>query len=87
MTFAEFRAWFDGYCEHVGDAPTPEQWARIKEKMAEVERAPPAIVVPYVPTSPTVAPSWGPYQPYPLATCGGSSLNTLPLGADCFIIN
>ncbi len=35
MTLNEFRAWFDGFSEAIGDAPTPEQWERIKLKVNE----------------------------------------------------
>ena len=45
MTLNEFRAWFDGFSEAIGDAPTPEQWARIKAKLAQA-RDP--VVVPSV---------------------------------------
>lgn len=34
MTLSEFKAWFDGFSEGVGEAPTPEQWAKIKAKIA-----------------------------------------------------
>lgn len=33
MTLNEFRAWFDGFSEAIGGAPTPEQWAKIKAKV------------------------------------------------------
>lgn len=33
MTLNEFRAWFDGFSEAIGDAPTPDQWAKIKAKV------------------------------------------------------
>jgi hypothetical protein len=36
MTPADFKAWFDGFSEGVGDHPTPQQWARIKERLSEV---------------------------------------------------
>ena len=37
MTFNEFRAWFDGFSEAIGDAPTPEQWAKIKAKVDSLD--------------------------------------------------
>jgi hypothetical protein len=37
MTLPEFKAWLDGFSEGMGDAPTPEQWAKIKGKLAEVQ--------------------------------------------------
>lgn len=72
MTISEFKAWFDGFTESMGetDTPTLEQWQRIKEKLQEVAaRAPftfpwtapvPAIIpTPFTPTYPTWEPnSW-----------------------------
>ena len=40
MTLSEFKAWFDGFSEGVGDAPTPEQWAKIKAKIADLRDKP-----------------------------------------------
>lgn len=37
-TFTEFRHWLEGFSESIGDAPTPAQWARIKEKLALVDQ-------------------------------------------------
>ncbi|MCW2309705.1 hypothetical protein [Rhodobium gokarnense] len=36
MTFLEFKAWFDGFCEGIEGAPNTEQWKRICEKFGEV---------------------------------------------------
>lgn len=36
MTIAEFQAWLDGYSASFGDAPNAEQWAKIKEKIADL---------------------------------------------------
>ncbi len=36
MTFNEFKSWLDGFSEAIGDAPTPEQWAKVKAKVNEV---------------------------------------------------
>lgn len=36
MTLQEFKAWLDGFTDAMGDAPTPEQWAKIKAKLGEV---------------------------------------------------
>lgn len=33
MTPSEFYAWFTGYGEHIAEAPTAEQWARIKRQV------------------------------------------------------
>lgn len=40
MTLNEFKAWLDGFSEAMGEAPTPEQWAKIKHKLGEVEAWP-----------------------------------------------
>jgi hypothetical protein len=37
MKLSEFKAWLDGFSDAMGDAPTPEQWAKIKAKLAQVE--------------------------------------------------
>lgn len=37
MTLNEFKAWLDGFEAAMGDAPTPEQWAKIKAKLADVQ--------------------------------------------------
>lgn len=42
LTLAEFKAWFDGFNEAVSEAPTPEQWAKIKAKIAGIEPPRPA---------------------------------------------
>lgn len=36
MTQTEFKAWFEGFCEAIDAAPTPEQWAKIKAKVADM---------------------------------------------------
>ena len=37
MTPQEFKAWFDGFTEAFGsEVPTAKQWARIKERVAEI---------------------------------------------------
>jgi hypothetical protein len=50
MNLAEFKAWLDGFSAAIGDAPTPEQWAKIREKL---ETVPPLT---FVPRHPTVSP-------------------------------
>ena len=79
MTLNEFRAWFDGFSEAIGDAPTPEQWARIKAKLAQA-REPvvgPSVwprqtyVNPSVLPAPSVMPSYGPR--FGDVTCGISN--------------
>lgn len=36
MTASEFKAWFDGFIEGISGHPTPEQFERIKAKVAEM---------------------------------------------------
>lgn len=40
MTQAEFKAWFEGFTEAIEKAPTQKQWARIKERVAEIDGTP-----------------------------------------------
>lgn len=40
MTPAEFKAWFEGFGEAIGDKPTAEQWARIKEQVKKLSAGP-----------------------------------------------
>jgi len=82
MTISEFRAWLDGFKEAVGDAPTPEQWAKVLAKLGQVQDLLPAprqiipnIIGPYwSPTIPQNVPSW------PSVTCGQVT-NMRPLDA------
>ena len=37
MTQAEFKAWFGGFTEAIDKVPTKAQWARIKERVAEID--------------------------------------------------
>ncbi len=37
MQVSEFKAWFDGYTEAMNGTPTKAQWARIKERVAEID--------------------------------------------------
>ena len=79
MTLNEFRAWFDGFSEAIGDAPTPEQWAKIKAKLAQA-REPLSVPSVYprgyfdltcVPYQPSVMPKYGPR--FGDVTCGISN--------------
>ena len=40
MTPREFKAWFDGFTEAFTGCPTKAQWARIKERVAEIDGNP-----------------------------------------------
>lgn len=37
MTPSEFKAWFDGFTEEMKGQPTKAQWARIKERVAQID--------------------------------------------------
>jgi hypothetical protein len=37
MTPNEFKAWFDGFTEAFDRVPTKAQWARVKERVAEID--------------------------------------------------
>lgn len=37
MTPREFKAWFDGFTEAFDHSPNKAQWARIKERVAEID--------------------------------------------------
>lgn len=61
MTINEFRAWLDGFKEAMGDAPTPEQWAKVLEKVAIVREV---SALPYLsPTYPSTLPGTVPNYP------------------------
>lgn len=36
MTIAEFKAWLEGFEAAMGNAPTEDQWATIKAKIAQL---------------------------------------------------
>lgn len=40
MTPQEFKAWFDGFTEAFDRLPTKAQWARVKERVAEIDGKP-----------------------------------------------
>lgn len=37
MTVTDFKNWLEGFSEAIDGAPTPEQWAKVKAKFAEVQ--------------------------------------------------
>lgn len=37
MTLSEFKAWFEGYTEDLGGAPSDKQFARIKAQVAKID--------------------------------------------------
>jgi hypothetical protein len=41
MTQSEFKAWFDGFAEALGETPpTATQWARIRDRVKEIDGRP-----------------------------------------------
>lgn len=40
MTPQEFKAWFEGFTEAFDRVPTKAQWARVKERVAEIDGKP-----------------------------------------------
>ena len=50
-----FLSWFDGFAENIKKQPTPEQWARIKSKVLDLEAAPePRAAAPAAPAAPAL---------------------------------
>ena len=37
MTPQEFKSWFEGFTEAMSGVPTKVQWARVKERVAEID--------------------------------------------------
>ena len=37
MTPVEFKSWFEGFTESMSGVPTKAQWARVKERVAEID--------------------------------------------------
>lgn len=74
MTPNEFKAWFDGFCEAFTGTPTKAQWARIKERVAEIDGKPvteKVFVDRYVPYARPW--NWQGYWPYYSGTTGGGA--------------
>lgn len=40
MTLEQFKIWFEGFCEATGDSPTPEQFAKIRARVASLDTPP-----------------------------------------------
>ena len=71
MTLPEFKSWLDGFSEGMGETPTPEQWAKIKGKLAEVQLVTlPAATFPHLNVGPAWATGWTPIQP---VTCSNAT--------------
>lgn len=57
MTPKEFKAWFDGFTEALEGTPSVKQWARIKERVAEIDGTPTTYPV-------YISGYWRPYRRY-----------------------
>jgi len=87
MTLSEFKAWFEGFTELLGDTPpNAVQFSRIKEKVAKIDGAPitpivihewyrPYISRPYYPNTNPWVPYWG-----TLTTSGSVGKSFVPGG-------
>ena len=71
MTPSEFKAWFDGFTEAFDKTPSQKQWARIKERVAEIDGKPVTERVYVDRYLPYVRP-WQPYWGY-TTLCGSTS--------------
>ena len=79
MTLPEFKAWFDGFTENMAAPPNKKQWARIQERVAEIDGTPGVIYVDRGHYNRMVRSylDWG--QPLSWSTCnsvGGQVYNT-----------
>lgn len=74
MTLSEFKAWFEGFTESIEGkaAPTQKQWAKIKEKVGQINGAP---VTQTVYIDRYVKPYWDYWRPYwtALSSSGGAT--------------
>lgn len=71
MTINEFRAWLDGFKEAIGAAPTPEQWAKVLEKLETVHQ-----LAPVIPTTAPSLPGYPQWVPSTPVWCGPSTSST-----------
>ena len=58
MTISEFRAWLEGFSEAIGEAPTAEQWEKIKEKIGTIAAPPVPLLAPLMQYPPHMSPPW-----------------------------
>ena len=87
MTLQEFKAWFEGFTENVGDkTPTAKQWKRICERVGEIDGT--------ATSYPVFIDRWRPYQQYwsgPFWMQGRAATNgalgTTMQGAQCYGVN
>lgn len=71
MTLAEFKAWFEGFTEDLEGAPNEKQFAKIKQRVAEIDGTPvnPVVIREYI------RPYW--HGPYYGPVYGSSRANVL----------
>lgn len=72
MTPQEFKAWFDGFTEAFSGVPTKAQWARVKERVAEIDGKATTERV-YVDRY------WPVYSGYPRVWLGSATSDAIPL--------
>ena len=72
MNTQEFKAWFEGFTESMNGPPTKKAWARIKERVAEIQ---PGVSTTY----PVFVDRYWHYGPpyYAYGSVAGSVTNTL----------
>lgn len=74
MTPQEFKSWFDGFTEAMSGVPTKAQWARVKERVSEIDGKPVTervFIDRYLPSYPRY-PYW--YNAYGQALGGSPSM-------------
>jgi len=76
VTLSEFKAWFEGFSEGIEAAPTADQFAKIKAKVALIDGAPITYPI-YVERVKEVYPKWPNYPlfPYWASQSGGTTIS------------
>lgn len=73
MNMSEFKAWFEGFSEVITVAPNPQQWARIKQRLAQVDGVPTTYPVYLREYGYPVGREWWVYPSLsPTVTCGST---------------
>jgi hypothetical protein len=82
MTPQEFKAWFDGFTEAFTGVPTKAQWARVKERVGEIDGKPVTERIYVDRYLPQYIPQYRPrYWDYGYVTLGGGAGSTTGLTA------
>lgn len=77
MTPQEFKAWFEGFTEAFDRLPTKAQWARVKERVAEIDGKSVTERVFVDRYWPTYVNQYPPYRPpYWTTYCASNTSNT-----------